>query len=69
MEIAYQATWDVALSANELAALNAGVDPIDIRTGNLISYIPLDGYQSPEPDDLKVPVYFSIIHEATRRSD
>lgn len=42
--------WNVALTANEIAALAAGVNPRRIRPGSLKSYWPLWGLSSPEPD-------------------
>ena len=44
------ALWTVVLTALELAALVKGARPNTIRPANLISYFPLDGLQSPEPD-------------------
>jgi hypothetical protein len=43
--------WDgVLLSALEIAQLAKGVRPSSIRPKNIVSWWPLDGIQSPEPD-------------------
>lgn len=48
--IAEFAVWDVILTAAEMAALGAGISPLLIRPASLVSYVPLLGGQSPEPD-------------------
>lgn len=48
--IAEWAVWDAILTAAEHAALGRGIDPRLIRPQSLVSYIPLYGAQSPEPD-------------------
>ncbi len=48
--IADAAIWNAALSANEIAALAAGVSPLRIRRLSLAAFWPLYGYQSPEQD-------------------
>ncbi len=48
-EIGHCAIWDKGLSANEIESLAAGISPLKVRGGNLLSYWPLNG-QSPELD-------------------
>lgn len=42
--------WNVTLTAAEIAALNRGARPLQIRPSALVGYWPLTGLQSPEPD-------------------
>jgi hypothetical protein len=44
------AVWDALLTPFEVAQLSAGVSPLTIQFGSLVSYIPLLGVASPEPD-------------------
>lgn len=44
------AVWDAILTPAEMAALGQGVSPLLIRPQSLVSYVPLLGGQSPEPD-------------------
>ncbi len=48
--IADVALWNVALTATEVTAIAQGARPFTVRPANLISYLPVDGLQSPEPD-------------------
>jgi hypothetical protein len=48
--IAFPAYWTVALSAADIAALFAGVGPKKVQPSFLVSYAPLTGNASPEPD-------------------
>lgn len=48
--IADAAVWNVALSANEITALVAGVCPLRIRPLSLLGYWPLWGFHSSEID-------------------
>lgn len=48
--IAEAGIWNVELTANELAALAAGVLPLNIRPSALVAYWPLWGLHSPEID-------------------
>mgnify|MGYP001607049776 CR=1 FL=1 len=48
--IAEVAVWNVALTDDEVLMLAKGLSPFAMRPGSLISYIPLFGIQSPEPD-------------------
>lgn len=48
--IAEVGIWNVGLTAEEIAALSAGAPPWTIRPGALVSYWPLMGDGSPEPD-------------------
>jgi hypothetical protein len=48
--VAEAAIWNVALSDGEVAALAAGVRPVDIQPTALKAYWPLWGFASPEPD-------------------
>lgn len=48
--IAEAGIWNVALSANEVAALAKGVPPRYVRPQSLVGYWPLWGLLSPEPD-------------------
>ena len=48
-DIGHCAIWDAPLSAGEIKSLAAGVSPLKIRRGNLLSYSPLNG-QDPELD-------------------
>lgn len=48
--IADAAVWTAALTAGEIAGLARGARPFQIRRGSLVSYYPLTGIQSPEPD-------------------
>ena len=49
-DVAETSFWDVVLTADEFAALANGVSPNRIRRQNLVSYYPLYGIASPEPD-------------------
>jgi hypothetical protein len=49
-ELADYGLWDVALTAAEITALSKGVSPLLIRPASLVSYAPLGGRLSPEPD-------------------
>lgn len=42
--------WNVVLTPTEVSALGKGILPYTIRKSSLVSYHPLDGLQSPEPD-------------------
>jgi hypothetical protein len=44
------AIWNVALTANEIAALAKGIRPNRVRRASLVAYWPLWGLLSPEPD-------------------
>lgn len=48
--IAELAIWNMALSQSDVEALAAGAVPTTIQSGNLISYCPILGDDSPEPD-------------------
>lgn len=48
--LAETAIWDVALTADEVASLNAGISPLLIRPASLKFYGPLHGIGSPEQD-------------------
>jgi hypothetical protein len=48
--VADAAVWNTLLSASEITALAKGARPINIRSGSLKGWWPLDGLQSPEPD-------------------
>lgn len=48
--IAEAAIWNIALSAEEIAALAKGFCPLLIRPANLVGYWPLIGRNSPEID-------------------
>ena len=49
--IAEAAVWNVALTANEIAALASGVTPPNAHGGtSLVGYWPLYGVDAPEPD-------------------
>ena len=41
-EFAHAAAWNIALSDEEMQALNRGANPLRIRPGNLVGYWPLD---------------------------
>ena len=47
-DISHCAIWNVALNAEEIAAIASGVCPTNIRPQNLIYYAPLEGVASPE---------------------
>jgi Concanavalin A-like lectin/glucanases superfamily len=50
-EIAEVAIWNVALTANEVAAYSQlGADVLNIRPANRVAYWPMWGIHSPEPD-------------------
>lgn len=42
--------WNIILSANDIAALGAGMSPLLVRPDALVGYWPLWGNDSPEPD-------------------
>lgn len=48
--VAEAAVWNVALTATEIAQLAAGINPMAIRPTAIVSYWPLGGNTSPEPD-------------------
>lgn len=48
--LAHFAFWNVVLSAGEIAALAKGALPFQIRPTALMTWLPLDGIASPEPD-------------------
>lgn len=48
--IAHVCWWDVALTAEEIAALARGVHPRRVRPGDCVGYWPILGTSSPEPD-------------------
>ncbi len=50
VEIAEWAFWDVELTAAEVAILGKFFSPLFVRPQSLISYLPLLGNTSPEPD-------------------
>lgn len=50
VKIAEVGIWDVALTAEEVAALADGVSPLLIRPANLVKYVPILGTASPERD-------------------
>jgi hypothetical protein len=49
-KMAEAAVWDVALSADEITALADGLSPQLVRPASIVSYWPLMGRVSPEPD-------------------
>lgn len=49
-DIAEAAIWDVALTDAEIAMLAKGASPVMVRPASLVSYWPLIGRESPEPD-------------------
>src|SRR5512139_3914486 len=49
-DLAEFAVWDAILTPAEIAALAAGAHPLTIRPAALVSYVPLWGVDSPEPD-------------------
>lgn len=49
-QIAEVAFWNVALSTSEVVSLSSGVSPLRVRCANLVSYVPLLGISSTEPD-------------------
>ena len=49
-KLAHVAIWNIALTDAQIVALSRGADPRDIAPDNLISYWPLAGTASPEPD-------------------
>ena len=48
--IADAAVWNTALVASEISSLSKGTRALNIRSGSLVGYWPLDGLSSPEPD-------------------
>ena len=48
--IAEVVIWNVALTAGEALALSTGVYPTSVRPGAVVSYWPIYGFLSPEPD-------------------
>lgn len=55
--IADVALWNVALTDAEILALSKGVSPMRVRRESLVSYIPLYGAESPEPDLVAARTY------------
>jgi hypothetical protein len=48
--LAEAAVWNTILTPGEVSSLALGLRPPAIRPANLISYLPVDGISSPEPD-------------------
>lgn len=48
--IAWATVWDVALTDAEVASLAARVHPFQVRPQNIVSFVPIWGVTSPEPD-------------------
>jgi hypothetical protein len=48
--VAEAAIWNVALTADEVLQLAKGLSPLLVRPASLVSYWPIYGRQSPEPD-------------------
>ncbi len=49
-KIAEVGIWDVVLTDGEVKGLAAGLSPVTVRPANLVSYWPIYGLGSPEPD-------------------
>lgn len=49
-DLAEFAVWNAILTPNEWAALGANYSPLFIRPQSLVSYLPIFGRNSPEPD-------------------
>ena len=49
-DMAEAAIWNVALTEAEITSLYRGASPQRIRAGALVSYVPIIGRASPEPD-------------------
>ena len=59
------AIWDAALTAAEILELALAMAPPAVRPGNLVSYWPLHGNNSPEPDlvgGFNLTLNLSLIH-------
>lgn len=63
--LAEAAEWSAALTATEVAALAAGINPLSIRPTSLIAYWPLFGHYSPETD-MMVGQYTLTVTGATQ---
>jgi hypothetical protein len=44
------AFWTTKFTPAQISALAAGTRPVNVNSANLLWWLPLDGYQSPEPD-------------------
>ena len=50
-ELGHVTIWSVALSDDEIASLGAGLHPLRMRGGDIVSYVPING-QDPEADPI-----------------
>jgi hypothetical protein len=42
-DLAWACVWDISLSDNEISSLNTGVNPMILRSQNIVCLVPLDG--------------------------
>ncbi len=49
-QIAHVTIWDIALTAQEIASLASGINPLQMRRANIVYYTPFNGNQDPEQE-------------------